>query len=104
MQNLICGKADRVLDAFGFQELVHIRLREGCVATEGDTFHRSLVACNDRLENVFPPIGAMHVAGSERASLQIPELVEHEERMKAGATEMPVPHALLLLAMRWADA
>jgi hypothetical protein len=30
----------------------------------------------------------MHVAGSERASFQIPELVEHEERMVAGAAEM----------------
>jgi hypothetical protein len=46
----------------------------------------------------------MHVAGSERASFQVPELVEHEERMVASATEVPVPNAALLITMRRAYA
>ncbi len=104
LENLICRKADRVFDTLSFEELVHVRLCEGGIASEGDSFHRSSVACDDRFENVFPPSGAMHVARPQRASLQIPELVEHEERMVAGATEMPVPDAALLIAMRRAYA
>jgi len=46
----------------------------------------------------------VNVARSKRASLQIAELVEHEERMVARASEMAVPDALLLLAVGWADA
>jgi hypothetical protein len=46
----------------------------------------------------------MHVAGSERASFQVPELVEHEERMVASTAEVAVPNAALLITMRWAYA
>jgi hypothetical protein len=44
------------------------------------------------------------VAGAQGAAFQIAKLVEHEQRMIAGALEMAVPDAHLLLAMRWADA
>src|SRR5262245_31305295 len=49
-------------------------------------------------------VGAMHVARTEGASFQIAELVEHEQRMIAGAGVMAVPEAHLLLAMSRADA
>ena len=62
------------------------------------------VARDDRLEHAIPAVGAVHVAGAKRAALQIAELVEHKERMIAGAAEVAVPDALFLFAMRRADA
>src|SRR5262249_56596497 len=49
-------------------------------------------------------VGAVHVAGTQGAAFEITELVEHEQRMIAGAGVMPVPDAHLLLAMGWAHA
>jgi hypothetical protein len=46
----------------------------------------------------------MHVARAKRASFQIAELVEDEDRMEASAAEMAVPDAALLIAVRRADA
>ena len=43
-------------------------------------------------------------AGTQDAALQIAELIEHEQRVVAGALVMAVPDAHLLLAMRRADA
>ena len=104
LENLICGKADRVLNSLDLQELVHVRLGEGGITSKGDTLDRSFIACNDRLEKRFPPIGTMHVAGSARASFQTSELIEHEERMITRATEMPVPDAFLLFSVCRAHA
>ena len=44
-------------------------------------------------------MGAVHIAGAKRAALQIAELVEHEQRMIAGAAEMAVVGRAFLLAM-----
>jgi len=44
------------------------------------------------------------IAGTQRAAFQITELIEHEQRMIAGAGVMAVPDAHLLLAVRWAHA
>jgi hypothetical protein len=57
-----------------------------------------------RLEHAVPAVGAVHVAGTQGAAFEITELVEHEQRMIAGAGVMPVPDAHLLLAMGWAHA
>jgi hypothetical protein len=38
----------------------------------------------------MPTIGAVDVAGAQDTPLQIAELVEHEQRMVAGAAEMPI--------------
>jgi hypothetical protein len=104
LENLICRKADRVVNRFSFQELVHARLREGGITSKGDACRRPSVACDHRLENRFPIVGAVDVAGAKRASLQIAILIEDEERMVAGAAEVPVPSATFLIAMRRAYA
>jgi hypothetical protein len=44
-----------------------------------------MVACNDGLEQIVPAIGAVHVAGTQRAALRVAELVEQEQRVVAGA-------------------
>src|SRR5690242_17651192 len=46
----------------------------------------------------------MHVARSQRASFNIPELVENEKRMVTGAGEMAVIGAAFLLAVEPAPA
>ena len=46
---------------------------------------------------------AVHVAGAQRATLQVAELVEHEQRMIAGAAEVAVVGRALLLAECRAD-
>jgi hypothetical protein len=104
LQNLIGRKPDGVVNPFAFQELVHIRLSEGSVASKGDAGGRPLVACDDRLENRFPSVGAVHVTGTKGASFQVTILIEDEQRVLAGAAEVAVPDALLLLAMRRAHA
>ena len=63
-----------------------------------------LVARDDGLEHLLPVIGAVNVARPKRASFEIAELVEDEERMVTSAAEMAVPDALLLLAMGRAHA
>ena len=49
---------------------------------------RFLGNVRDRLEHRFPFIGAVHVARSQRASLQVAVLIEHEKRMVARATDV----------------
>ena len=48
-------------------------------------------------------MGAVHVAGAQRATLQVAELVEHEQRVIAGAAEVAVTGRALLLAECRAD-
>src|SRR5207245_6721235 len=88
----------------GFQELVDLWHGERCVSAEIDTRELALVACNDRLEDAVPAVGAVHVAGTQGAAFEVAKLVEHEQRMIAGAGVMPVPDAHLLLAMGRAHA
>jgi len=62
------------------------------------------VAVHDRLERIIPAIGAVHIAGTQHAAFQIAELIEHEQRVVAGALVMTVPDAVLLFAMGRAHA
>jgi hypothetical protein len=64
----------------------------------------SAIARHDGFENALPAIGAVNVAGTKCAAFQIAELIEQEQRMIAGAVVVPVPDAVLLLAMGRADA
>ena len=57
------------------------------------------VAGDHRLQHRAPAFSAMNVAGPQDAALQVAELVEDEERMVAGAAEVPVPGRALLLAI-----
>jgi hypothetical protein len=57
------------------------------------------VAGDYRLQNRVPTIGAVDVAGAQDTPLQIAELVEHEQRMVAGAAEMAVVGAAFLFAV-----
>jgi hypothetical protein len=63
-----------------------------------------LIPRHDRLQNAVPPVGAVDVARAQGAAFQIAKLVEHEQRMIAGAVILAIPDAVFLFAMRRADA
>ena len=72
-------------------------MAKGRVAPEIQTLHDTPVTDDHRLQHRAPTVGTVHVAGAQGAPFQIAELVENEQRVIAGATEMPVVGAALLL-------
>src|SRR5262244_2247788 len=62
------------------------------------------VARHDGLEHVVPAVSAVHVAGTQSTAFEVAKLVEHEQRVIAGAGGMAVPDAHLLLAVGRAHA
>jgi Sulfite exporter TauE/SafE len=65
----------------------------GSSRTEVDAQDLALIAQDDRFEHALPAVGAVNVAGTQDAALQVAELVEHEQRVVAGALVMTVPDA-----------
>ena len=78
LQDAVGGKPDRIFDALGLQVLLDIGIGEAGVGAEIDARDLAAIARHDRFQNVFPSIGAVHIAGTQGAAFQIPELVEHE--------------------------
>ena len=99
LQDIVGRQPDRVADALGFEELVHLRIGEGRIAPEIETLHRVPVAGDNWLQHYAPAIGAMDVTGSQSAPLDIAELVEDEQGVIAGAAEMAIVGAAFLLAI-----
>ena len=99
LQDPVGRQPDRVADALGFEELVDLRVGEGRIAAEIEPLHRAPVAGDHRLQHRAPAVGAVHVARPQGAPLQIAELVEHEQRVIAGAAEVAVVGAAFLLAV-----
>jgi hypothetical protein len=104
LQDAVGRKPDRVLDPFGFKIFVDIRIGEGGIGAEIDACDLAAIARHDTIKHTLPAIGAVDVAGTTRAALQIAELIEHEQRMITGAVVVTVPEAVLLFAVRRADA
>jgi hypothetical protein len=90
---------DRVPHAFDFEELVDIRIGEGRVASKIQPRPLAPVARYDRFQYSTPAVGAVDIAGSQRAPFHIAELVEHEQRVIAHAAEVAVVGAAFLLAV-----
>src|SRR6516165_3899771 len=83
LQHLVGRKADCVLDPLGFQELVDPWHGEGRIGAEIEARNLAPIARHDRFEPVFPAVGAVDVAGTQRATFRIAELVEHKKRVIA---------------------
>ena len=49
-----------------------------------------LISLHDRVQNLFPTIGTVDVAGSKQYTFTITELIEAEQRMKTGTPEMTI--------------
>jgi hypothetical protein len=104
LENLVGGKADRVEHALGFEVLVNLRRGERRVAAKIEANFPFLVAVHHRLQDITPSIGTVHVAGTQRAAFEVAELVEQEQGMTAGATEVAVVGRSLMVTVGRADA
>ena len=103
-QDPVRWQPDRILDPLGFQKFVDLGIGKAGVSSETDARNLSLISRHDGLEHGIPCVGAVNVAGTQSAAFQITELIEHEQRVITGASVMAVPDAILLFAMRRADA
>ena len=104
LQDSVGRQANGVFDPIAFENVVNFGISEAGVASKVDAGDLAFVALHNRLQHALPPVGAMDVAGMQRAALQIAKLVEHKQRMIAGAFVVPVPDAVLLFAMGGTDA
>ena len=78
---------------------VQFRLGEGRIGAEVEIDAALAVAGDHRLQHQAPVLGAVDVAGPEPAALQIAVLIEHEQRVVAGAAEVNVPDRTFLFAV-----
>ena len=101
-QDPVGRQPDRVTHALGFEALVHLGIGEGRIAAKIEPLHGAPVTADHRLQCRPPAISAVHVPGSQGAPLDIAKLVEHEQRVVAGAAEMAVVDAAFLCAVGWA--
>jgi hypothetical protein len=94
---------DGIIPALGFQQIKECRNGKGGIGPEPPPGDRGAglgrVARQHRLQNIFPAICAVHIAGTQGASLQVAKLVEHEQRVQALRLEVTIPHCPLLIAM-----
>ena len=104
LQDPVRRQQDRVFDSFGFEIFVDIGIGKAGVSAKIDARDLAAIARHDGIMHTLPAIGAVDVAGTTRAALQIAELIEDEQRMITGAVVVPVPDAVLLFAVRRADA
>src|SRR5215213_2222713 len=98
LQDLVGRQADRVAGTLGFEKLVNLGIREGCVTSEIQMLHNPPVTRNHRLQQRAPAVSAVDVARPQDTAFDIAELVEHKQRMIAGTSEMPVVGAAFLFA------
>src|SRR3954454_12302821 len=99
LQDLVGRQADRVAGTLGFEELVNLGIREGCVTSEIQMLHDAPVTSNHRLQQRAPAVSAVDVARPQDTAFDIAELIEHKQRMIAGTSEMPVVGAAFLFAV-----
>src|SRR4051812_28885054 len=104
LENSIGGQADHVPVVLRFQELIDLRRGKTRIGPEIAPLHRGPVPGDHRAQHLTPALGGVGVAGPQGTPLQVAELVEHEERMVAGAAEVAIVGAARLLAVGRADA
>jgi hypothetical protein len=83
----------------GFEILIDLGIGEAGVGPEIDARELATIPRHDRLQHCLPSVGAVNIARAQRATFQIAELVEHEQRMVAGAVIVAIPDAVLLFAV-----
>ena len=83
VQHLVGRKPDGVLEAFRFQKLINLGRGEGGVTTEITPECLVPVSSDHRVQHIAPFMGAVHVARTQGATLQI------AEPLSANITETP---------------
>lgn len=104
LEHLVRLEADDVLVALGLKEVVEIKQREGGIALEKPPLHTLAILCHHRLQHLAPTIGAVDIAGAQAGFLKIAEVVENEQLVKAGATDVAIVGRAFRLAMSGAYA
>src|SRR4051794_6206278 len=99
LQDTIGRQANRVACTLGFEELINLGIREGCVTPEIQMLRDAPVTRDHRLQQRAPAVSTMDVARSQRAPFDIAELVEHEERVVAGAAKVAIIGTAFLFAI-----
>lgn len=103
LQNTIGTQPDGIEVALRFQHLVEVRNGKRGVVPEEPHQVTASISRYDRLQNLFPSVGAVHIAGAQSTPFELPKLVEHEQRVIAQAAEMAVPRGAFLCAVGRAD-
>lgn len=80
------------------QVFVNLRRGKGGIAPKVFPHLFVFVSLDDGLQQLFPAIRAVDVTGPQHRALAVPQLVETEKGMIAGATEVPVVGRSLLPA------
>jgi hypothetical protein len=104
LEHLVGGQADRVLKALRLQVLVHVGQGEGRIAAQQASDGPATIPRDHRIEHVAPAVLTVDVAPPQGAPFQVAVLVEHKERMVAGALEVAVVRGAFLRAVRRAQA
>src|SRR3954451_6823669 len=79
LQDAIGRQADRVAGTLGFEQLVYLGIGEASVSPKIQMLHDASVTRNHRLQHRSPAVSTMHVARPQHTSLDIAELIEHEQ-------------------------
>src|SRR5215211_6168449 len=98
------GEADHIAVVLRLQELIDLGRGKRRIGSEVAPLHRGPVSGDHRLQHVAPALGGVDVAGAQGAAFEITKLIEHEQRMIAGAAEVAVVGGPFLLTKGWADA
>ena len=103
LQNAIDAYPDGIVISSRFQRFIELRNGEGGIPPKKTLKVILRISLNDRLQDRFPVIGAVHIAGTQSASFKMTKLIENEQGVVAHAVEVPVPSGALLCAMGRAD-
>ena len=90
LQDIVGRQPDRVGNLLGFEKLVDLGIGEGSIAPEVEVLYAPPVADDHRLQHCAPAGSAVDIACPQGAALDIAELVEYEQRVVAGAAEVPL--------------
>jgi hypothetical protein len=85
LQDIVGWQPDRILEAFGLQELVDLWIREGGVGAEVASYLPGPVTCDRGLKHILPTVRRMDIARTQHTAFQIAKLVEDEQRVITGA-------------------
>src|SRR5215217_4297329 len=104
LQDGIGGQADHIAVVLRFQEVVDRRRGECRVGAEVAPLYGGPVSGDHRLQDVAPALGGVDVPGPQGTAFQVTELIEHEQRVIAGAAEVAVVSGPFLFTEGGADA
>ena len=91
LQDLVGREPDGILNPIRFQIMVDVGIGKTSIGTEIELRDPATIAGHDRVKHHPPAIRAVNVTRTQSAAFEVAELVEHEQRMIAGAFEVAVP-------------